>query len=132
MEFLRSAMTIINAHFLRPNNHLSTLPITLQVIHNHHLREKCAPNTIFRSAKYSLPSPQVSMLQINIEQLYKEKDEDISNEDKYEEYQDPNDELNSPSINAARIGKQSIYTRSSISPRSTTTPYNPTRCNFVV
>ena len=121
-------MTIINAHFLRTDNHLSTLPITLQVIYNDRLRKTCAPSTISRSAKYSLPPPQVSMLQTNIEQLNKEEDANITDEDEDEDYQDPNDELNSPSINAARIGKQSTSTRSSISSRSTTTPYNPTIC----
>ena len=47
MGCLRPVMTLINAHFLRPNNHLTTLPITLQEIYNQHLRKKCAPITIY-------------------------------------------------------------------------------------
>ena len=67
MKCLRPVMTIINAHFLRPNNHVSTIPFTLQYIYNHHLKEKCAPITISRSAKYSLPLSQISMLQTDLQ-----------------------------------------------------------------
>ena len=41
MECLHPVMTIIYAHFLRPNNHVLTIPITPKYMYNHHLRRKC-------------------------------------------------------------------------------------------
>ena len=129
MECLRPVMTIINAHFLRPNNHLSTISITLQNIYNHHLKEKCAPITISRSAKYSLPSPQISMLHTDI-QHFNENEDNLSDTDEQENCKTNNDELASPTINAARFGKQTSCNRTSTSTPSklSSNPYNPTRC----
>ena len=123
MECLRPVMTLINAFFLRPNNHLQVLPIDLPEIYNSYIRDNCAPLTISRTAKYSLPSPQISMLSTKFDQLHDEENKTCERD-----IEDENDEkLVNPTMNAARFGKTPS---SSFTPqtKTSTIPYNPTRC----
>ena len=99
-------MTQLNAFFSSPDNHLSDFPTSLEMIYQHHLIEKCAPQNISHKSKHSFHSPQISMA------IPPVLDHDECEEVSY--YQSPSSSNNGnsmnlidPSVNAARISHTS-------------------------
>ena len=137
-ECLRPVMTELRKFFLLPDNHLQQFSITLPLIYQEHLRDKCAPYIISHKSSNKIHTPVINMLNINdphdtenedqIEDLgdHQQQDPTMNQDDKsYNEEDYINDEnlKISPQVNAARY-----ITSDRPTPTSSNTSYSPSRC----